>query len=145
MQATDTPTKYLEYFIVLKTTKKMKMKTITAVIMLFVSGMLFSCYYDNADILYGSSDCSNASVQAGPKFTSVDSLIILTCSGSGCHTGGGNAGGYSFNTKCDVVNSWAAIQSACVNRSSMPQGNPFNAAQKQIITNWVNAGHKYTD
>ncbi len=123
----------------------MKTKSIAAIALILSSALLYSCYYDKADILYGSNDCSNASIQPGPKFQMVDSLINATCAGGGCHTQGGNAGGYSFNTKCDIVNAWGAIQSACVDRSSMPLGSPFDASQKQIITDWVNAGHKYTD
>lgn len=90
-----------------------------------------------------SQQVSIAAAPAGPKYTAVESLIKSTC--NGCHLNGGNDGGYNFDSPCSIVNSWSQINSSCVIRSTMPKGNKFNSAQKQIITDWVNAGHKFTD
>jgi hypothetical protein len=106
--------------------------------------MISSCYKDKEELLYGS-DCSNTSGTPGPLFTEVISKINSSCAGSGCHTNGGNAGGYNFDQRCSIIDHWSKIQETCVDRQTMPIGNPFSASEKQIIMNWVNAGHKFSD
>jgi len=93
-----------------------------------------------------------AVVASGPLFAQVRNLISTRCNGSGCHMGSGqNAAGYNFDSDCNVVSKWNAINQTCVIYGNgwvkMPK-NPqplFTAAEKAMITNWVNAGHKYTD
>jgi uncharacterized membrane protein len=90
-------------------------------------------------------------VPKGPLFTNVRNLVTTRCSGSGCHMNGGSAAGYNFDTDCNIVVKWDQINKTCVLYSpgwiKMPKSpQPFlTAAEKLIITNWVNAGHKYTD
>lgn len=84
---------------------------------------------------------------AGPLFASVKTLITNRCSGSGCHTNGGNAAGYNFDTDCKIVGYWSQINRSTVlyTMVKMPKSPQafFSAAEKLIITNWVNAGHSY--
>ena len=88
-------------------------------------------------------------VAQGPTFAPVRTLISARCSGSGCHMNGGTAAGYNFDTDCNVVKYWSQINGACVTGAlkKMPQSPqaPLTAAEKQLITNWVNAGHLYTN
>lgn len=90
-------------------------------------------------------------VASGPLFAQVRTLITTRCSGSGCHMNGGNAAGYNFDPDCTIVTKWSAINSTSVLYSSgwvkMPKSpqSLLTAAEKAIITNWINAGHKYTD
>lgn len=92
-----------------------------------------------------------AVVPKGPLFTNVRNLITTRCSGSGCHMNGANAAGYNFDTDCNVVIKWDQINKTCVLYTpgwvKMPKSPQpfFTAAEKLIITNWVNAGHRYTD
>ncbi|MBS1573819.1 MAG: hypothetical protein JST09_00830 [Bacteroidetes bacterium] len=83
----------------------------------------------------------------GPLFSSVKTLVTTRCSGSGCHTNGGNAAGYNFDTDCNIVNFWNKINSAAVTNGSMPLAPQakLTAAEKQKITDWVNAGHTYSN
>lgn len=91
-------------------------------------------------------------VASGPLFAQVKNLIITRCNGSGCHIGSGqNAAGYNFDSDCNIVSKWNAINQTSViygnGWTKMPK-NPqplLNATEKAIITNWVNAGHRYTD
>jgi hypothetical protein len=106
---------------------------------LVISLLIISCAKDKQ-----VSDCTSSGAQAGPLFTKVDSLITVSCAGSGCHTQGGNGGGYNFDSKCSIVDNWNAINNSCVIIGNMPPSG-FNSTQKQIITNWVNAGHAYTN
>lgn len=89
-------------------------------------------------------------VASGPLFAQVRNLITTRCSGSGCHMNGSNASGYNFDADCSIVSKWSQINQTTVVYGSgwkkMPI-NPqplFTAAEKAIITNWVNAGHLYT-
>jgi SprB repeat len=88
-------------------------------------------------------------VVSGPLFAQMRTLISTRCNGSGCHMNGGNAAGYNFDNDCNIVTKWSQINGACVTYTlkRMPI-NPqpiLTAAEKQKITDWVNAGHRYTD
>jgi len=86
----------------------------------------------------------------GPLFTNMRTLISTRCNGSGCHIGTGNsAAGYNFDNDCNIVSKWSQINGSCVTYTltRMPK-NPqplLTAAEKQVITNWITAGHRYTD
>jgi SprB repeat len=92
-------------------------------------------------------------VPNGPLFAQVRSLITTKCAGSGCHIGtGNNAAGHNFDSDCNVVTKWSQINGSCVTYTlkKMPitQQGAFitlTAAEKAMITNWITAGHKYTD
>jgi hypothetical protein len=88
-------------------------------------------------------------VAKGPLFTNVRSLITTRCSGSGCHMNGTTTSGYNFDADCSIVTKWSQINGSCVTYTlkKMPISPQaiLTAAEKLIITNWVNAGHKYTD
>jgi hypothetical protein len=88
----------------------------------------------------------------GPLFSSVRALITSRCGGSGCHIGAGNnASGYNFDNDCSIVTKWAEINHTSVLYTTgwkkMPKSPQtfWTAAEKQTYTNWVNAGHKFTD
>jgi hypothetical protein len=89
-----------------------------------------------------------ATTPSGPLFAAVRNLISTRCSGSGCHIGSGNsAAGYNFDSDCNIVSYWSQINQATVTYTmvKMPKSPQalFSAAEKAIITNWVNAGHGY--
>lgn len=86
----------------------------------------------------------------GPLFTNMRSLISTRCNGSGCHIGtGNNAAGYNFDNDCSIVNWWDQINKSCVTYTltRMPKSPQplLTAAEKLVITNWITAGHRYTD
>ncbi|MFN8253595.1 MAG: hypothetical protein U0V75_17120 [Ferruginibacter sp.] len=89
-------------------------------------------------------------IASGPLFAQVRNLITTRCSGSGCHIGAGNnAAGYNFDADCNIVSKWSQINQSTVTYTlvKMPKSPQplFTAAEKAIITSWVNAGHRYTD
>jgi hypothetical protein len=90
-----------------------------------------------------------AVVAAGPMFAQMRTLITSRCSGSGCHMNGGSAAGYNFDADCSIVTYWSQINKACVlyTMIKMPKSPQalMTTAEKLIITNWVNAGHLYTN
>lgn len=88
-----------------------------------------------------------AAVAAGTTFAAVKALITSRCSGGGCHTSGGSAAGYNFDTDCKIVGYWNQINGACVTGAlkKMPLSPQaaLTAAEKTTITNWINAGHTF--
>lgn len=82
---------------------------------------------------------------SGSLFAAVKAVIIANC--NSCHTGAAAQGGQNFGSDCNIVNAAARIKARAVdgNPSFMPQGGQLNATDKQKITNWVNAGGKYSD
>lgn len=85
----------------------------------------------------------------GPLFAQMRTLITTSCSGGGCHMNGGSAAGYNFDADCSIVTNWSKINGACVTYTlkKMPISPQaiLTATEKLVITNWVNAGHRYTD
>jgi len=93
-----------------------------------------------------------ATAASGPLFAQMRSLISTRCNGSGCHIGAGNnAAGYNFDNDCNIVTKWAEINHTSVLYTQgwvrMPKSpQPFlTVAEKQKITDWITAGHRYTD
>jgi SprB repeat len=90
-----------------------------------------------------------ALVPQGPTFAPVRTLITAKCGGSGCHLNGTTTAGYNFDADCSIVTKWSQINGSCVTgtliRMPIVPLPALTAAEKALITNWVNAGHKYTD
>jgi hypothetical protein len=94
---------------------------------------------------------SVALVPQGSNFALVRNLITNRCSGSGCHMNGATAAGYNFDADCSIVTYWSQINATTtlytpgwVKMPKSPQAF-FTAAEKTLITNWISAGHRYTD
>jgi len=85
----------------------------------------------------------------GVLFSQVRTLITARCGGvnAGCHMNGYAARGYAFDNDCSIITYKSTIKSICVNSNSMPiSPQPsLTSAEKSIITNWINAGGRYTD
>jgi hypothetical protein len=77
----------------------------------------------------------------GPKYYLVRNIIMGYC--GPCHLSGGVSGGVSFDTDANIIAKWDRIKARAVDNipSVMPQGGPLTTADKQKITDWVNAGH----
>lgn len=102
--------------------------------------------------LNGCTKTATASItntQSGPLFTQMRTLISTRCNGSGCHMNGANAAGYNFDPDCSIVTYWNQINRSCVlyTMTKMPKSPQalLTTAEKQKITDWINAGHRYTD
>ncbi len=86
-----------------------------------------------------------ANVPAGPLFTAVRGVIQNNC--VSCHGASNPSGGVSLNTDCSIVDRWDRIKARAVDGvpSWMPQSGPMPISERNKITAWVNAGHRYTD
>jgi hypothetical protein len=93
----------------------------------------------------GCTKSQSVTVSANPggvKFNLVRNLMIAKC--GSCHFNGGSNGGVNFDDKCNIVNQWDRINIRCVVQGTMPP-TPLSTSEKQTITDWVNAGHRYID
>jgi len=123
-------------------------KKLTAIFILSIIILGFeSCYYDKDETLYPGS-CIVAGSIPGPLYTNVKVILNSRCSGSTCHTNGGNGGSYNFDSDCSIVSHWSAINDASVINDRMPYnktGVNLTSNEKQAITAWITAGHLYTN
>lgn len=80
----------------------------------------------------------------GTLFSAVKSLLFTRC--ATCHTNGGSEGGISFDSDCNIVTRKDRIKARAVDEGTMPQGGPqLTAAEKQKITDWINAGGMHSN
>lgn len=93
----------------------------------------------------GCTKAQSVTISANPggvKFNLVRNLMIAKC--GNCHFNGGNNGSVNFDDKCNIVTKWDRINIRCVVQGTMPP-TPLSTSEKQLITDWVNAGHRYID
>lgn len=80
---------------------------------------------------------------AGPLFTAVKTLMTAKC--QSCHNGTNTQGGKNWTVDCNIVANKTRIKVRAVDEGTMPPTGPLTAGEKDIITNWINAGGNYTD
>ncbi|MBI5856211.1 MAG: hypothetical protein HZB42_01070 [Sphingobacteriales bacterium] len=89
----------------------------------------------------------------GPKYALVKQIIggpyVIGGYCGPCHLGVGNSGGKNFDTDASIVANWDRIKARAVDNIPSQMPEPPNAmltpADKQKITDWVNAGHRQSD
>lgn len=88
---------------------------------------------------------------AGPLFSAVRQIVQSNCAISGCHTGSSPTGGINFSQECNIVANSARIKARAVDQAGTagqmpPPPNPsLSVADRQKITDWVNAGGNYNN
>ena len=87
-----------------------------------------------------STPCSGT---PGPLFTAVKTLMTAKC--VNCHNSTTSNGGMNFSVECNIVTNKARIKVRAVDEGTMPPTGALPQADKTAITNWINAGGKYTD
>ena len=80
---------------------------------------------------------------AGTLFTSVRNLMTARC--QSCHNNTIQNGGMNWAVDCNIVVNQARIKVRAVTQGTMPPTGSLSQADKDIITNWINAGGKFTD
>jgi large repetitive protein len=96
----------------------------------------------------GCENTSNATVAnlpQGPLFTSVKAVLAANCALSGCHAGASPQSGHNFADNCTIVIQKDRINARAVVVGTMPPTGAISAADKQKITDWINAGGKYSN
>ncbi len=91
-----------------------------------------------------SKDVTVAGGVKGPLFTQVRDLITVRC--QSCHNTTVQNGGQNWVPDCNIVAGQDRIKIRAVDRETMPAGGPpLTTAEKATITNWINAGGRFTD
>lgn len=93
----------------------------------------------------GSANIAVSDAPAGPLFLAVKSLIQANC--VSCHNPGNANGGMIFTVDCNIVTNKDRIKERAVNGnpSAMPPSGLLPASERLKITNWINAGGRFTD
>ena len=82
---------------------------------------------------------------AGPLFSLVRGVLQANC--VSCHNAVLSEGGMNWTVDCNIVTFKDRIQARAVNAnpSAMPPSGLMPASERLKITNWINAGGRYTD
>lgn len=93
----------------------------------------------------GSGTATVVNLSAGPLFTQVRSVLQANC--VSCHNNTIANGGMNWEVDCNIVNNRDRIRARAVdgNPSAMPPTGLISAAERQKITDWINAGGRFTD
>jgi hypothetical protein len=91
----------------------------------------------------GSTILSN--LAAGPLFSEVKAVLQANC--VTCHNNSQQEGGMNWTVDCNIVINKDRIKARAVDGSpsAMPPTGLLPASERQKITNWINAGGKFTD
>jgi len=93
----------------------------------------------------GSGNATVADKTAGPLFTAVRVVLQNNC--VSCHNNTQSEGGMNWTVDCNIVSFKDRIKARAVDGipSSMPPTGLLAVSERQKITNWIDAGGKYTD
>ena len=97
-----------------------------------------------------NTGCSKATtitvspVATGPLFQSVRALVTANCAISGCHAGTQSP---NFTVDCNIIINKALIKARAVDGtpSFMPPTGPLPITERNKISEWINAGGRFTD
>ena len=109
-----------------------------------VSSGTHSVFAKDANGCTGNASIVVNDVAQGPLFTAVRNMMQTNCILSGCHA---DIQPPFFSDPCLIVANRFLIKDRAVdaNPSVMPPTGPLPAAEKQKITDWLNAGGKYSN
>ena len=123
----------------------MKNKLSITIAVSAITFLLYSCYYDKADILYPNGVKGNCDTLTTVSY-SINVVPLLQSRCYGCHSGGSPSGGVAmgtFNTdKAIAVNGklYGSINHSS-GYSPMPQGEAkMDACSIALIKTWIDAG-----
>jgi uncharacterized membrane protein len=114
----------------------------------FSSLLILSCSKKNGDDNGGTTPPANNT--SGPLFTAVKTMMQTSCAISGCHAGSNAQNGINFSVDNTIVAQKTRIKVRAVDQAGTstqmpPSGQPLPLADRQKITDWINAGGRTTD
>jgi mono/diheme cytochrome c family protein len=104
---------------------------------------------DNAGCTSAASSISVAAAPQGQLFTSVKQIIVANC--ISCHGSSNTQGGMNFSVDCNIVSNSARIKARAVDAAGTasqmppPPSPALSLADRQKITEWINAGGGYNN
>ena len=112
------------------------------------SGLASGAYTVGVIDANGCTNTANATVNSLPQgslFTNVKAVLATNCALSGCHAGATPQSGINFADNCTIVLKKDRINARAVIQGTMPASGALSAADKQKITDWINAGGKFSN
>lgn len=93
----------------------------------------------------GSVNATVGNQSAGPLFLAVKNLLNNNC--LSCHNNSVSEGGMNWSVDCNIVNFKDRISQRAVSGSpsAMPPTGLLPASEQAKITNWINAGGKFSN
>jgi large repetitive protein len=92
-----------------------------------------------------TSSVTVSNLPQGPLFTNVKAVLATNCAFAGCHGGATPQSGINFADNCTIVAQKVRINARAVVAGTMPPSGAISAADKQKITDWINAGGKFSN
>lgn len=125
--------------------KRKPFVSVAVVLCTVLSSYLYSCSKGDSVADMGTTPpaTGTCSGTAGPLFTAVRTLVTSRC--VSCHNATSMNGGMNFATECNIVTAKTRIKVRAVDEGTMPPTGSLSATDKATITNWINAGGRYTD
>jgi hypothetical protein len=82
---------------------------------------------------------------AGTRFTQVLQILNNRC--ARCHSGNNPQAGLNFTNACDVLGNWQRIEARAIYGipSPMPQSGLIPVSERNVLIDWIAAGHSYTN
>jgi uncharacterized membrane protein len=105
----------------------------------------FTIAAKDANGCVGSANATVTTLTAGPLFQAVRTLLNNNC--VSCHNSTVSEGGMNWTVDCNIVNFRDRINARAVsaNPSAMPPTGLLPATERAKITDWINAGGRFTD
>lgn len=93
----------------------------------------------------GTTNATVNNLPEGPLFAAVRTVLQNNC--VSCHNSGNAQGGMNWTIDCNIVQFKDRIKARAVdgNPSPMPPTGLMPASERQKITDWINAGGRFTD
>jgi large repetitive protein len=105
----------------------------------------YTVFVKDANGCENSSNTTVSNLPQGPLFTNVKAVLATNCAFAGCHGGANPQSGINFTVDCEIVTRQVRINARAVVAGTMPPSGAISAADKQKITDWINAGGKYSN
>lgn len=105
----------------------------------------FSIVAKDANGCMGTVSATVGTQTAGPLFTAVRNLLNNNC--VSCHNSSVSEGGMNFTVDCNIINfrDRISIRAVSGNPSAMPPTGLLPSSETVKITNWINAGGRFSD
>ncbi len=129
----------------------MKKNFFVFIVSVFSSLIIISCSKSTGTGGGTSGTNGTGTATPGPLFLAVRTVVQSNCAVSGCHTGAGAQNGINFSDDNTIVAQKARIklravdQAGTINQMPPPPQSPLSVADRQKISDWINAGGAITN
>ncbi len=108
-------------------------------IAVFCSIVFSSCYYDKAEVLYGTqnADCNTVSAKFS---TDINPIIQSKCATAGCHNAASGAGGLVLISYSKVFQNLTKVNQRALIKKDMPVAGPLSPEEQNKLRCWINTG-----